>query len=71
MPVKATYDCPANLLAVVMAQYNALQADVAALRAALNQHTHTENLAASYTQNATTGAGPTLPALTSQQVVTS
>jgi len=53
----------------VLAQLNALQADVAALRTALDEHTHVENTAASYTQNATTGKGPTLAALTSQQVV--
>jgi hypothetical protein len=69
MAVKAINDCPADLLAKVLAQLNALQTDVAALRTALNQHTHTENLASAYTQNATTGVGPALPALTSQQVV--
>jgi len=69
MPVYTYKDCPADLIAKLLQQFNALQADVAALRAALHQHTHTENLAASYTQNATTGAGPSLPALTSEQVV--
>ena len=33
-----------------------IQADLAALRTAVNTHTHTENTAASYTQNATSGA---------------
>ena len=33
-----------------------LAADVAALKTAVNTHTHTENTAASYTQNATSGA---------------
>jgi len=69
MAVNTYMDCPSDLVAKLLQQFNALQADVAALRAALNAHTHTENLAASYTQNATTGAGPTLPALASQQVV--
>jgi len=69
MAIRSYKDCPSDLVLKVVQQLNALQADVAALRVALNQHTHTENLAASYTQNATTGAGPTLPALTSQQVV--
>ena len=42
-----------------------IQADLAALRTAVNTHTHTENTAGAYTQNATTGApnANTAPAL--------
>lgn len=61
---------PMGLVGVLLAQVNKLQADVAALRASLNQHTHIENTAGTYTQNATTGAGPTLAALTSEQITT-
>ena len=68
MVVKAFNDCPADLIAKLVDQFNKLQADVAAIRTALNAHTHTENLAATYTQNATTGAGPSLPALASDQI---
>ena len=68
MAQQVHYDIYSHMINAMFNMINALQADVAALRAALNQHTHTENLAATYTQNATTGAGPTLPALTSQQM---
>lgn len=56
MAVQATKDCPADLIAKLLAEYNKLQADVANLVAKYNAHTHTENTAAAYTQNATTQA---------------
>lgn len=69
MPVKATPDCPSDLIAKLLAQYNQLQADVAALRNWAASHTHTENTAASYTQNATTAAPTSAPpALTADTV---
>lgn len=69
MTVKAPFDFPQEgLVGAILTQLNAIQTDLAALRSALNAHTHVENTDATYTQNATTGAGPTLPALTSQQI---
>lgn len=69
MTVKAPYDFPPEgLVGVLLAQFNKLQADVTTLRTALNAHTHTENLDAAYVQNAITAAGPTLAALTSDQI---
>jgi|GEM_PF-1967224 len=67
-------DCPANLLETIRAQYNALRDDlnnlitkynaavtlINELKSSMSAHTHTENTAASYTQNATTAAAPTI-----------
>lgn len=47
----------------VIIEFNRLVDDVEALRSALATHTHTENTAAAYTQNATTGA-PTAGTIT-------
>ncbi len=72
MAVRAPYDFPPEgLVGALYDQFNKLQADVAALRTALNAHTHVENTAAAYVQNATTAAGPTLAALTSDQILKS
>lgn len=69
MAVKARNDCPADLIAKLLDQYNKLQADVASLRSYIATHVHTENTAAAYTQNATTTAPTTAPpALTSDIV---
>lgn len=52
MTVQATKDCAADL----MAEYNKLRADLADLVTKYNAHTHVENTAAAYTQNASTQA---------------
>lgn len=56
MTVKATKDCPADLIAKLLAEYNKLRADVADLVTKYNAHTHVENTAGAYTQNASTQA---------------
>lgn len=61
--------CNSHLLEVLMEQYNKLLADVANLRSYIANHVHTENTAATYTQNATTSAPTTAPpALTADTV---
>ncbi len=69
-------DCPSNLLEELRKQYNALKADmdnlvtkynamvtlVNELKTDMSAHTHTENTAGTYTQNATTAAAPTISA---------
>lgn len=68
MSVKGT-PCGSHLLGVLMEQFNKLQADVAALRSWAINHVHTENTAATYTQNASTAAPTTAPpAMTSDTV---
>lgn len=76
MPVNVFNDCPSDVLAKLVQEYNKLRNDVndlitkynAAvtlineLKADLSAHTHTENTAETYTQNATTGAAPTISA---------
>jgi hypothetical protein len=56
MTVKATKDCAADLMAKLLAEYNKLRADVADLVTKYNAHTHEENTAGAYTQNASTQA---------------
>lgn len=56
MTVNATKDCAADLMAKLLSEYNKLRADVAGLVTKYNAHTHVENTAAAYTQNASTQA---------------
>ncbi len=69
MTVKAIPDCPSDLFAKLLAQYNQLQADVAALRTWAAGHVHTENTAATYTQNATTAAPTSAPPVVNADTV--
>jgi hypothetical protein len=52
---KTTEFLPGSEVEEIRASLNTLIDDVEAIRAALVAHTHTENTAASYVQNATTG----------------